>query len=125
MKFRYLNGFLLTMYFLSIFWTAGAPRVVAQSDLELSPAPRQVQTTEPSEPAREVFSPSSEQSQFKGWFNRSGSGLFISLTPFATAVSLAILVLAILLPILIGAASRRRSRGYFKTYPHARQEVWK
>lgn len=53
-------------------------------------------------------------SRVAGWFNRSGSGFFISLTPFATAVTLLALLLIILLPFLVRAAYKRGTKGYFK-----------
>ena len=119
MRFKYLNGVLLSMYLLSLLWILGSTGVVAQSDLAPCPPQQQLQTGG----ERELPPPSSrapvEQSQFKAWFHRTGSGLFISLTPFATAVVLALLLLIILIPIVIGA-SQRRSRGYFKTIPHGR-----
>ncbi len=66
-------------------------------------------------------SESPPRSRIEGWFNRSGSGLFIALTPFATGVALFILLLVILLPFLFRAGSRRAKRGYFKTVSYSRQ----
>lgn len=64
-----------------------------------------------------------QRSRVAGWFNRSGSGLFISLTPFATAVTLLVLLLIILLPFLIRAAYKRGPRGYFKTVHTGQRRV--
>lgn len=61
------------------------------------------------------------KSRIDGWFNRSGSGLFIVLTPFATGVTLLILLLLILSPFLFSIGSKRAKRGYFKTISYARQ----
>lgn len=61
------------------------------------------------------------RSRATGWFNRSGSGVFIALTPFATAVTLIVLLLLIVLPLLLRAAFKRKTRGYFKTVSYARQ----
>lgn len=124
MRFKYLNGVLLSMYLLSLLWILGSTGVVAQSDLAPSPSQQQVQTGGEREMAPPSPGAPVEQSQFKAWFHRTGSGLFISLTPFATAVVLALLLLIILVPIVIGA-SQKRSRGYFKTIPHGRQEALK
>jgi hypothetical protein len=70
----------------------------------------QTQTTSPA-----------DRSHLTGWFNRSGSGLFIALTPFATAVTSLVLLLLILLLILMKASSAKKNRGYFKTVAYARQ----
>lgn len=61
-----------------------------------------------------------QKSQFHGWFNRSGSGLIIFLTPFATAVTLLLLFLILLSPLLL-RAGRREKKGYFRAVPYARQ----
>lgn len=119
MRFKYLNGVLLSMYLLSLLWIVGSTGVVAQSDLNPIPNRPQIQQQAQREPAPQSPSSPVEQSQFKVWFHRTGSGLFISLTPFATAVALALLLLIILVPIVIGA-NQKRSRGYFKTVPHGR-----
>ena len=118
MRFRYLNSVLLSMYLLTLLWAMGSTGVVAQSDISPAPAQQQVQGQGERQPPPLPPSPV-EESRFKIWFHRTGSGLFISLTPFATAVTVAVLLLIILVPILVGA-SQKRSRGYFKTIPHGR-----
>lgn len=64
-----------------------------------------------------------QRSRVDGWLNRSGSGLFISLTPFATGVTLLVLLLIILLPFLIRAAYKGGTRGYFKTVHTGQRRV--
>ncbi len=121
MRFKYLNSALLSMYLLSLFWTAGTTRVAAQSEFTSTPfAQQEIQNQPEGQSMPETSLPATQKNQFKAWFNRTGSGLIISLTPFATAVTLAVLLLIIFVPILIGAISQKRSRGYFKTIPHVR-----
>jgi hypothetical protein len=119
MRFKYLNTVLLTMFLLTLVWT-GKNGVSAQSNID-SPPPieQQRQTGVENQPTEQASSTVVQQSRFKAWFNRSGSGLFISLTPFATAVTLAVLLLVILIPILMSAKNQKRA-GYFKTIPYAR-----
>lgn len=78
----------------------------SQASVENSRAEEATQGSVPVSPIR---------SRVDVWFNRSGSGLFIALTPFATSVTLLVLLLSILLPFLFRAAYRRGKRGYFKT----------
>ncbi|MDC4203400.1 MAG: hypothetical protein MPW14_04150 [Candidatus Manganitrophus sp.] len=115
-----LVSFLL---FLLLFWTTAA---LAQS---ANPPPTQTPPTtlENSTPGEGMEGGASaeppQRSRADGWFNRSGSGLFISLTPFATAVTLLVLLLIILLPFFIRAAYKRGTRGYFKTVQTGQRRV--
>lgn len=94
-------------------------RAFAQDGVEETPG--QAMQQQPSEQTKqEGPSPAAPKSEFSGWFNRTGSGLFISLTPFATAVAILILLLILVVPIAVGTKRQKRSRGYFKTIPHAR-----
>ncbi|GEM_PF-4078027 len=63
-------------------------------------------------------SESPPRSHVGGWLNRSGLGLLIVLTPFATGVTLLILLL-IILSLIVRAVKPRK--GYFKTVPYQRQ----
>jgi hypothetical protein len=120
MRFKYLNGVLLTMFLLTLFGT-GRTGVSAQSSVEPPPFTTG-QEVQPSDRGQgmEPSSPAIERNRFEVWFKRAGSGLFISLTPFATAVALSILLLVVFVPILIGAKTHKRARGHFKTIPHGR-----
>ena len=62
-----------------------------------------------------------EHSRLTGWFNRSGAGLFIALTPFATTVAIAVILLLTLIAILMRVSYKRKRQGYFRTIPYARQ----
>ncbi|MBI3804374.1 MAG: hypothetical protein HY282_11505 [Nitrospirae bacterium] len=74
---------------------------------------------DPSNPESNSAPTPPPKSQIHGWFNRSGAGLLLSLTPFATGVTLLILLLILLSPLLIRALTRER--GYFRAVPYTRQ----
>lgn len=108
------------LFFLLLVGTTSAWAQIAAPPTQGSAPSVEDGTVDPG-PAQSVPSESPPKSRIDGWFNRSGSGLFIALTPFATAVALLILLLIILTPFLLRAGSRRSKRGYFKTVSYARQ----
>lgn len=116
------KGVISSLLFLLLLWTtvasaqsAGPPAQTPPSTLENSTPGEGMEGGVPAEPP--------QRSRADGWFNRSGSGLFISLTPFATAVTLLVLLLIILLPFFIRAAYKRGTRGYFKTVHTGQRRV--
>jgi hypothetical protein len=115
------KALLSTLLLLLLFWTtsASAQNERASSTQTPQPSVENGRTEEGMQGSTPVESP--RRSRVEGWFNRSGSGLFIALTPFATVVTLLVLLLLILLPLLLGAAFRRKKRGYFKTVSYTRQ----
>lgn len=114
---------LISLLFLLLLWTAAAsaqspgspPAQTPPSSVENSSPGGGIEGGAPAEPP--------QRSRIDGWFNRSGSGLFISLTPFATAVTLLVLLLIVLLPFLIRTAYRKGTRGYFKTVHTGQRRV--
>ena len=121
---RSMKALISFLLFLLLFWTTAA---LAQSAGPSSPTQTPPSTLENSTPGEGMAggAPAEppQRSRADGWFNRSGSGLFISLTPFATAVTLLVLLLIILLPFLIRAAYKRGTRGYFKTVHTGQRRV--
>jgi hypothetical protein len=114
MKSLHVNPVITLISFLLLLGagTASAQSVTpplqdSQPSMETSGAEEGMQGSAPVEPPA--------RSRVDSWFNRSGSGLFIALTPFATGVTLLVLLLLILLPLLFRTAYRRGKSGYFKT----------
>ena len=120
MQFKYLNSVLLSMFLLTLL-SAEIGGVSAQNNVDSPPSAEQgVQPPTENQPIQGASSTVVQESQFKGWFNRTGAGLFISLTPFATAVTVGVILLILLISIWAGARNQKRARGYFETIPHSR-----
>lgn len=107
-----------SLLFLMLFWTTSA---LAQSPPSAQEPPSSVESSPGGGTQGSVPADSPQRSRIDGWFNRSGSGLFVSLTPFATTVTLFVLLLLILLPFLLRAVYRRGKRGYFTVYARQRR----
>lgn len=115
-----MKALISSLLFLLLFWTTAASAQSANPPSTQTP-PSSLENNSPGEGGAPTEPP--QRSRADGWFNRSGSGLFISLTPFATAVTLLVLLLIILLPFLIRAAYKRGTRGYFKTVHTGQRRV--
>lgn len=115
-----MKALISSLLFLLLFWTTAASAQSANPPPTQNP-PSSLENNSPGEGGAPAEPP--QRSRADGWFNRSGSGLFISLTPFATAVTLLVLLLIILLPFLIRAAYKRGTRGYFKTVHTGQRRV--
>jgi len=108
-----------SLLFLLLFGTAVASAQSTNPEAT-QPPPSSVENSRVGEHGGSAPVEPLQRSRATGWFNRSGSGLFIALTPFATAMTLSVLLLLILLPFLFRIAYRRGKKGYFKTV-YARQ----